>query len=51
MNLTLGKGAPYMGVALEAQNLSDATRFENLGDITLQPGVPKSYEIKYQLSF
>ncbi|MFC6253322.1 aldose epimerase family protein [Secundilactobacillus hailunensis] len=51
MNLTIGHGAPYMGIALEAQNLSDATRFENFGDITLQPGVPKSYEIMYQLTF
>lgn len=51
MNLTLGQGAPYMGVALEAQNLSDATRFENLGDTTLRPGETKSYEIDYQFKF
>lgn len=51
MNLTLGAGAPYMGIALEAQNLSDATRFEGLGDTTLMPGVSKSYEIRYELKF
>lgn len=51
MNLTLGHGAPHMGIALEAQNLSDATRFENLGDTTLLPGETKSYEIGYQFNF
>lgn len=51
MNLTLGQGAPYMGIALEAQNLSDATRFENFGDTTLLPGETKSYEIGYQFKF
>lgn len=51
MNLTVGQGKPYMGVALEAQNLSDATRFENFGDVTLFPGETKSYEIGYHVKF
>ncbi|WP_282801435.1 aldose epimerase family protein [Secundilactobacillus kimchicus] len=46
-----GHGTPWMGVALEAQNLSDATRFTNFGDITLLPGEPKHYEIAYQVHY
>lgn len=51
MNLTIGHGKPNMGVALEAQNLSDATRLPQFGDITLKPGEEKSYTIGYHLSF
>lgn len=51
MALTVGNGKPYMGIALEAQNLSDATRFENLGDVTLFPGETKYYEIGYHVMF
>lgn len=51
MNLTIGDGHPYEGVALEAQNLSDATRFDNFGDVTLAAGETKSYTNQYQLHF
>lgn len=52
MALTLGAGKPYEGVALEAQNLSDATRFDDFGDdYVLMPGEHKVYAIGYQFEF
>lgn len=46
-----GHGKPWMGVALEAQNLSDATRFNDFGDITLLPGESKAYTVGYQVRY
>ena len=46
-----GTGKPYMGVALEAQNLPDAVNHEGFGDIVLPAGKEKSYEISYKAEF
>lgn len=53
MNLTKtnGLGMPYEGVALEAQNLPDATRFNDFGDIVLPKGDTVAHEIDYHITF
>lgn len=48
---THGIGIPYEGVALEAQNLPDATRFDNFGDTVINKGETKTHEIDYRVEF
>lgn len=48
---TNGIGIPYEGVALEAQNLPDATRFEGFGDIVIPKNETRSHEISYHVDF
>lgn len=48
---TNGIGIPYEGVALEAQNLPDATRFDNFGDIIIKASETKVHEIDYHVEF
>lgn len=50
-NFMIGKGGPYMAIALEAQTLPDTPNHEGFGDITLQAGEEKSYSIKYKVEF
>ncbi|GAB6093176.1 aldose epimerase family protein [Furfurilactobacillus curtus] len=48
---TNGTGNPYLGVALEAQNLPDATKHAQFGTTILRAGETKTEQIKYHLSF
>ena len=51
MKLTTGPGQPYMGVALEAQTLSDTPHHPNFGDVSLPAGETQSYEISYDVTY
>lgn len=48
MNLNRGLGHPYEGIAIEAQNLPDAVNHIDFGDISIEPGETKTYQIIYQ---
>lgn len=46
-----GVGLPYEGVALEAQNLSDATKHTGFGDVTLPANEKETKQITYALKY
>ena len=46
-----GQVHPHLGLAMEAQNLSDAPHHPEFGDITLHPGKEKSYTIKWHVEY
>ncbi|QEA31779.1 aldose epimerase family protein [Secundilactobacillus malefermentans] len=46
-----GVGIPYEGVALEAQNLPDATKHTGFGDITLPEGQKVTRQIRYGVKY
>ncbi|WP_268913446.1 aldose epimerase family protein [Lentilactobacillus sp. SPB1-3] len=46
-----GIGKPYMGIALEAQNLPDAVNHEGFGNIVLPANKETSYSISYKAKF
>lgn len=50
MKFSHQSGHPYMGIALEAQTLSDTHNHPNFGDISLTANAEKTYEIRYQYS-
>ncbi|MDN6542852.1 MAG: galactose mutarotase, partial [Lentilactobacillus parabuchneri] len=50
-NFMIGKGGPYMAIALEAQNLPDTPNHDDFGDVTLPAGEEKTYSIKYKVEF
>jgi aldose 1-epimerase len=50
LHLNDGKGAPYRGVALEAQTLPDTHNHDGFGDVSLPANTEKSYTITYKYS-
>lgn len=46
-----GQVHPHLGLAMEAQNLSDAPHHPEFGDITLHPGEEKAYTIKWHVEY
>ena len=51
MKLATGAGQPYMGVALEAQTLSDTPHHPNFGDVSVPAGETKTYQISYEVKY
>ncbi|MCH5464924.1 aldose epimerase family protein [Levilactobacillus tujiorum] len=51
MKLATGAGQPYMGVALEAQTLSDTPHHPNFGDVSVPAGKTQTYEIAYEVKY
>ncbi len=47
----MDKVHPHLGLAMEAQNLSDAPHHPEFGDITLHPGEEKAYTIKWHVEY
>ena len=46
-----GEVHPHLGIAMEAQTLSDAINQKDFGDITLHPGEEKDYTIKWHVEY
>lgn len=51
LKLSTGNGQPYMGVALEPQNLPDSMNHDGFGDITLPAGKTQTYHVSYDLTY
>lgn len=50
MNLNIGSGKPYMGIALEPQTLSDTYNHSDFGDVMLRSKDIGSHSITYKYS-
>lgn len=46
-----GEVHPHLGIAMEAQTLSDAIHHPEFGDITLHPNEEKNYTIKWHVEY
>lgn len=46
-----GQVHPHLGLAMEAQTLSDAINHDGFGDITLHPNEEKNYTIKWHVEY